>query len=100
MYTVDGARRLPESVLDHLPGYEESRPVRIGNAAVDQRQMDVLGEVMVALDAGRRAGLSADERRLAAADASSSTTSPRTGSSPTTASGRSGARAGTSPTRG
>jgi GH15 family glucan-1,4-alpha-glucosidase len=61
MYTVDGARRLPESVLDHLPGYEESRPVRIGNAAVDQRQMDVLGEVMVALDAGRRAGLSADE---------------------------------------
>ena len=99
MYTVDGARRLPESVLDHLPGYEESRPVRIGNAAVDQRQMDVLGEVMVALDAGRRAGLSADEDawRL---QPSSSTTSPRTGSSPTTASGRSAARAGTSRTRG
>jgi GH15 family glucan-1,4-alpha-glucosidase len=61
MYTVDGARRLPESVLDHLPGDEESRPVRLGNAAVVQRQMDVLGEVMVALDAGRRAGLSEDE---------------------------------------
>src|SRR4029078_2067898 len=46
MYTVDGARRLPERTLDHLPGYQGSRPVRIGNAAGDQRQMDVLGGVM------------------------------------------------------
>jgi GH15 family glucan-1,4-alpha-glucosidase len=61
MYTVDGARRLPERELDHLPGYEDSRPVRIGNAAVDQRQMDVLGEVMIALDAARRAGLEGDD---------------------------------------
>ena len=60
MYTVDGARRLPEWTLDHLPGYEDSRPVRVGNAAVDQRQMDVLGEVMVALDEARRAGLEVD----------------------------------------
>ena len=61
MYTVDGARRLPERTLDHLPGYEGSQPVRIGNAAVDQLQMDVLGEVMIALDEARRAGLDQDE---------------------------------------
>ena len=61
MYTVDGARRLPERTLDHLPGYEGSRPVRIGNAAVDQLQMDVLGEVMISLDEARRAGLAEDD---------------------------------------
>ena len=60
MYAVDGARRLPERTLDHLPGYEQSRPVRIGNAAVDQHQSDVLGEVMVALEHARGAGADAD----------------------------------------
>ena len=55
MYAVDGSRRLPEVTLDHLPGYADSRPVRIGNGAVDQRQNDVLGEVMIALDEARRA---------------------------------------------
>ena len=49
MYTVDGARELPERELDHLAGYEGSRPVRVGNGAVEQRQTDVLGEVMIAL---------------------------------------------------
>ena len=49
MYAVDGSRHLPEHTLDHLPGYEGSRPVRIGNGAVEQKQTDVLGEVMVAL---------------------------------------------------
>jgi len=57
MYAVDGGRNLPERELEHLPGYADSRPVRIGNAAVDQRQTDVLGEVMVALDVAREAGL-------------------------------------------
>ncbi len=57
MYAVDGARDLPERVLDHLPGYEGSRPVRVGNGAVDQRQTDVLGEVMSALEHARSAGL-------------------------------------------
>jgi GH15 family glucan-1,4-alpha-glucosidase len=57
MYTVKGARRLPERVLDHLPGYAGSAPVRIGNGAVDQRQADVLGEVMIALDEARGRGL-------------------------------------------
>jgi GH15 family glucan-1,4-alpha-glucosidase len=57
MYAVDGARRLPELELDHLPGYEGSRPVRIGNGAVGQHQADVLGEVMIALEDARRAGV-------------------------------------------
>lgn len=60
MYTVDGGRDLPERELDHLPGYAGSRPVRIGNGAVDQRQTDVLGEVMIALDQARKAGLELD----------------------------------------
>lgn len=57
MYGVDGRRDLPERQLDHLPGYAGSRPVRVGNAAVDQVQNDVLGEVMCALDMARDAGL-------------------------------------------
>lgn len=58
MYTVDGSRRLPEVELPHLPGYAGSTPVRIGNGAVCQRQNDVLGEVMIALELARQAGLS------------------------------------------
>jgi len=57
MYTVDGGREMPERELDHLPGYAGSRPVRVGNDAATQRQTDVLGEVMVALDAARKGGL-------------------------------------------
>jgi GH15 family glucan-1,4-alpha-glucosidase len=61
MYAVDGSRHLPEHELDHLPGYAGSRPVRIGNGAVSQKQADVLGEVMIALSAARAAGLENDE---------------------------------------
>lgn len=57
MYTVDGGRQLPEREVPHLPGYAGSRPVRIGNGAVCQRQNDVLGEVMIALELARDAGL-------------------------------------------
>ena len=57
MYRVDGGRDLPERVLSHLPGYAGSQPVRVGNAAVDQRQTDVLGEVMISLDHARSRGL-------------------------------------------
>jgi GH15 family glucan-1,4-alpha-glucosidase len=57
MYTVDGGRQLPEREVPHLAGYADSRPVRIGNGAVSQRQNDVLGEVMIALELARRAGL-------------------------------------------
>jgi GH15 family glucan-1,4-alpha-glucosidase len=61
MYTVDAARDLPERTLDHLPGYADSRPVRIGNAAVDQVQSDVFGEVMIALERARDAGVEPSE---------------------------------------
>ncbi len=57
MYAVDGGRELPERTLDHLAGYAGSRPVRVGNAAVQQRQTDVLGEVMIALELARQRGL-------------------------------------------
>jgi GH15 family glucan-1,4-alpha-glucosidase len=57
MYTVEGGRHLPERELDHLQGYAGSRPVRIGNGAVDQRQTDVLGEVMCALSMARNHGV-------------------------------------------
>jgi GH15 family glucan-1,4-alpha-glucosidase len=60
MYGLEGSRRLPELELPWLPGYEGSRPVRIGNAAVDQLQLDVYGEVMDALHLSRRAGIEPD----------------------------------------
>ena len=46
MYAVDGSRDLAEVTLDHLEGYSCSRPVRIGNAAAGQRQLDIYGEVL------------------------------------------------------
>jgi GH15 family glucan-1,4-alpha-glucosidase len=57
MYVVDGSRELPERQLGHLAGYADSSPVRVGNAAADQRQTDVLGEVMAALHLAREQGL-------------------------------------------
>jgi GH15 family glucan-1,4-alpha-glucosidase len=60
MYGVAGERRLPELELDWLPGYEGSVPVRIGNAAAKQRQLDVYGEVMDALHQARLAGIPPD----------------------------------------
>jgi GH15 family glucan-1,4-alpha-glucosidase len=46
MYGIDGETELPEQTLDHLDGYEHARPVRIGNAAYDQRQHDVWGALL------------------------------------------------------
>src|SRR5215469_7145167 len=46
MYGVDGRQKLDELTLDHLQGYEHSRPVRIGNAAYQQLQLDIYGEMM------------------------------------------------------
>ena len=60
MYGVAGERRLEEWQADWLPGYENSAPVRIGNAAVSQRQLDVYGEVIDAITLGRQAGLRFD----------------------------------------
>lgn len=61
VYGIDGRRELPERELDWLPGYEGSCPVRVGNAAFEQYQADVLGEVMVALERARREGLADNE---------------------------------------
>jgi GH15 family glucan-1,4-alpha-glucosidase len=60
MYGIHGERRLPEMELPWLPGYEHSRPVRIGNAAATQLQLDVFGELMDALHLARRAGIPPD----------------------------------------
>ncbi|MFC4172436.1 glycoside hydrolase family 15 protein [Microvirga sp. GCM10011540] len=59
MYGIAGERRLDEWEASWLPGYEASGPVRIGNAAYGQRQIDVFGELMDALYQGRRRGLPA-----------------------------------------
>ncbi len=61
LYGVAGERRVPEMELDWLPGYEGASPVRIGNKAVGQLQIDVYGEVMNALHLARVGGLHADE---------------------------------------
>ncbi len=49
MYTIHGDSEMPEIILDHLDGYRQSRPVRIGNGAAKQVQMDVFGELFDAL---------------------------------------------------
>ena len=61
MYGPAGERRLTEIEVDWLPGYEGSTPVRIGNAASDQFQIDVFGELMDALLLAREDGLSSDD---------------------------------------
>lgn len=57
MYGIGGERRLPEWEVPWLPGYEASLPVRVGNAAYGQTQLDVVGEVADALHQARSAGL-------------------------------------------
>lgn len=57
MYALDGTQRLPESTLDWLDGYAGSRPVRVGNAAAGQHQLDVWGETLDGLYLAREAGL-------------------------------------------
>jgi len=61
MYGLAGERRLTELELGWLPGYERSAPVRIGNAAHMQLQLDIFGEVMDALHVARREGLPSDD---------------------------------------
>jgi GH15 family glucan-1,4-alpha-glucosidase len=61
MYGIAGERRLPEWEVHWLPGYEGAKPVRVGNAAVNQLQLDVYGEVMNALHLARVGGLQADD---------------------------------------
>ncbi|WP_405852909.1 glycoside hydrolase family 15 protein [Streptomyces sp. NBC_00090] len=60
MYGPAGERRLPETTLPWLRGYADSAPVRTGNAAVEQFQLDVYGEVMDSLHRAREAGIPAE----------------------------------------
>jgi GH15 family glucan-1,4-alpha-glucosidase len=61
MYGIAGERRLDEWEVPWLPGYENSAPVRVGNAASGQVQLDVYGEIMDALYLARKKGLHADQ---------------------------------------
>jgi GH15 family glucan-1,4-alpha-glucosidase len=61
MYGLMGERRLTEWTADSLPGYLDSRPVRIGNAAHQQFQLDVYGELMDAFEQSRKGGLASTE---------------------------------------
>jgi GH15 family glucan-1,4-alpha-glucosidase len=61
MYGVGGERRLTEFTVDWLPGYADSKPVRIGNAAHEQIQLDVYGEVLDAFYQARRLGIPSSE---------------------------------------
>ncbi|MGB8346161.1 MAG: glycoside hydrolase family 15 protein [Ktedonobacteraceae bacterium] len=56
MYGIRGERELPEQILSHLSGYCDSRPVRIGNGAATQKQLDVFGEVLDCIHLYRRQG--------------------------------------------
>jgi GH15 family glucan-1,4-alpha-glucosidase len=62
MYGVGGERWLPELVLPWLKGYADSSPVRIGNAACDQMQIDVFGEIADAMFQAHKAGMEPGER--------------------------------------
>jgi GH15 family glucan-1,4-alpha-glucosidase len=73
MYTIDGGRSLPEVTLDHLAGYRDSRPVRIGNAAAQQRQLDIYGEVLATASMRYRARAPQAER---SADSGGATSGP------------------------
>ncbi len=66
MYGLSGERRIPEYELPWLSGYADSKPVRVGNAASDQFQLDVYGEVLDALHLDRCSGLSASAEAWAA----------------------------------
>jgi GH15 family glucan-1,4-alpha-glucosidase len=61
MYGVDGTRRLPEAELPWLAGYENSAPVRTGNAASDQLQLDVWGETLDGLALARNSGITSHD---------------------------------------
>ena len=97
MYGLAGERRLAEWEIPWLPGYEGSKPVRIGNAAHEQLQLDVYGEVMDACYQARRGGLARGEAGLGWLQRASSSTWSRSGGSPTRASGRCAAGRASSP---
>jgi GH15 family glucan-1,4-alpha-glucosidase len=69
MYRLDGTRRLEEWIPNWLPGFRWSPPVRVGNAAAQQLQLDVFGEVLDTLHLATRAGIKPSEQALKLQDA-------------------------------
>ncbi len=65
MYRIDGSRHLSEWMVDTLPGYRYASPVRVGNAASTQHQIDVFGEVLDCLSLARKGGLDTTEQEKA-----------------------------------
>lgn len=63
LYTVDGARRIPEQELDWLSGFAGSKPVRVGNSAASQFQLDIFGEVLDSLELARVVGITEHPER-------------------------------------
>ena len=98
MYGLHGERRLPELELPWLAGYEDSAPVRIGNGAAGQLQLDVWGEVLDCLSLTRNSLLKHTDESWDVQVALMEHLETA-GTSPTTASGRCAARVGISPTR-
>ena len=98
MYGIGGERRLTEFEVPELPGYEGSSPVRIGNAASEQFQLDVYGEVMAVGYAGASRCWAASRSGCGRGGGRSWSTSRPSGESPTTGSGRAGGRGDTTPT--
>ena len=97
MYGVAGERRLTEYEVPWLAGYEASAPVRVGNAAHGQRQLDVYGEDNDAFYAGRCLGLSPKRLELGAGVQAYRASRDHLGPSRTTEYGRCVVRSGTSP---
>ena len=97
MYRVDGSSDLDEETLDHWEGYAGSKPVRIGNGAADQLQLDIYGELLDSVWLADRRG-SGSGIPAGSSSPRSPTGCASTGTSPTRASGRPAAAARTSPT--
>ena len=88
MYGIDGRRDLTEEELDHLDGYRGSKPVRVGNAAHHQLQLDIYGELMDAVYLYNKYGAPDFLRFLADTAPAASTGSATTGTVPTKGCGR------------
>lgn len=61
MYGIGGEQRVPEAEIPQLAGYEDSKPVRVGNAAAGQLQIDIYGELLDALFQARKHGINDDD---------------------------------------
>jgi GH15 family glucan-1,4-alpha-glucosidase len=98
VYGVAGERRLPEKALDWLPGYDGAAPVHVGNAAVQQRQLDIYGETINALSLALSKGIEPEAAAWNLQCACWTISNP-IGSVRITASGKYGGNLGSTPIR-